>query len=60
MGNCDGEIIKNSQNLAKYKEKLVFRPPFFAEKRKIEKKRKRKILRFGGTHNQKVPRNITM
>ena len=39
---------------------FVFGSPFFAEKQKIEKKRKRKILRFGGTHNQKVPRNITM
>ena len=48
--------VEKSSKIAKIWQKMkknqffVFRAPFFAEKRRIEKKRKTKILRFGGTH----------
>ena len=52
--------MKNHQKWPKFDKKwakneekgfFVFRPSFFGEKQKIEKNRKTKILRFGGTHN---------
>ena len=58
------KITKNSQNFgqkgAKKEENpfFIFRPPFFAEKRKIEKKRKTKIFRFVATHISKSPKSI--
>ena len=36
---------------------FVFRAPFFAEKRRIEKKRKTKFFRFGETHSREVSGN---
>ena len=56
------KITKNSQNFgqkgAKKEENpfFIFRPPFFAEKRKIEKKRKTKIFRFIATHSNNEKR----
>ena len=40
-----GNLAKNDEN-----QFFIFRPPFFAEKQKIEKKRKTKFFRFGATH----------
>ena len=44
-------VGKRGLNGAKDEENpfFIFRPPFFIEKRKIEKKRKQKILRFIAT-----------
>ena len=44
--------IKKLAKIGQNEEKLIFRfssPIFFAEKRKIKKKPKMKIFRFGGT-----------
>ena len=49
LNGKSSKIAKIWQKMKK-NQFFVFRPPFFAEKRKIGKKRKTKILRFGGTH----------
>ena len=45
-------LQKKAKNMAKKAKNrfFFFRPPFFAEKQKIGKKRKTKIFRFGGSH----------
>ena len=48
----EGFLAKNRGKMGIFKVNrfFVFRPPFFAEKRKIEKKRKTKNPFFGATH----------
>ena len=49
----EGFLAKNRGKMGIFKVNrfFVFRPPFFGEKRKIEKKRKTKNSFFGGSHN---------